>query len=287
MSVFYGIVSTWEDEQTTCHDIAHHLAHFLFEYFDRDVSEALSHVDSTCGNALYHGIIEYSLIDQMNSKNIDRDDVDITSTCKNIGSSPTTNLHTQCVHGIGHAIAQLYEHDVFEGIKRCDDLELLSEQDMCYDGFFMDNDHENFFTKGGDFDKDDIYYPCNKLDEKYKERCYFFQGYYILRENGKSYEPSLEQCSNLPDEKYIGKCIGAVSQEMTYNHFYSNLGETLKMCNKVMPKYQMDCILPSVDALTLYIDESLGYELCQYLRADQKDICIKRWDSVRTYVDTK
>jgi hypothetical protein len=74
---------------------------------------------------------------------------------------------------------------------------------------------------------------------------------------------------------------------MTYHHFYSNLGETLKMCNKVMPKYQMDCILPSVDALTLYIDESLGYELCQYLSADQKDRCIKRWDGVRTYVDTK
>jgi len=286
LSVLNGVVSEWEKEQVTCHEIAHHLGVFLYKYFDGDVSEALSHVDSKCGNSLYHGVIEFSLIDQMNSKNIGRDDVDITSTCKNVGSSTTTNLHIQCVHGLGHAIAKLYENDVFEGIKRCDELEIFEDQDMCYDGLLMENNNEDYFTGGGDYDENDTYYPCSALDEKYKKNCYFYQGYHILRENEESYEPSFEQCINMPDKNYIGKCIGAVSQEMTYHHFYNNLDETVKMCNTVDAKYQIGCILSSLDALTLYIDEDLGYEFCQMVRVDQKDECMNRWESVRTYVKT-
>jgi hypothetical protein len=59
------------------------------------------------------------------------------------------------------------------------------------------------------------------------------------------------------------------------------------MCNTLEEKYQISCILPSLDALTLYIDENLGYEFCQMVRADQKDECMNRWEWVRTYVKTK
>ena len=64
MSVLDGIISTWEGEEFYCHPNAHHLGHFLFEYFDRDVVKALANTDNKCGNGLYHGVLENNKIIQ-------------------------------------------------------------------------------------------------------------------------------------------------------------------------------------------------------------------------------
>ena len=85
----------------------------LFTLFDGEVGQALAHIDNTCGNALYHGVLENWLQAQMKAKSQSVEELDIATTCANVGQSPQSNVRMQCFHGIGHALAKVYEHDVF------------------------------------------------------------------------------------------------------------------------------------------------------------------------------
>ncbi len=86
--VLHDIIGAWEQEELYCHPNAHHLGHFLFTVFDGDVSQALAHTDDTCGNALYHGVLENSLQAQKEAKNCSLDELDIATTGSNVDQSP-------------------------------------------------------------------------------------------------------------------------------------------------------------------------------------------------------
>ena len=267
----------WEKENQPCHPIAHHVSKFLLGYFDGNLTEAISHVSNACGNALYHGVVENYLMIQVLLEDVEIEDLDIVSPCMNVGASMESNLHQQCVHGLGHSLATVYDFKVLDAIERCDEFENIIDQDRCADGLFMENNNENIKTGGGTFDGLDIFYPCNKVDDLYKFRCYFYNGYYILRINDYSYEQSFKVCEQSPDEKFIPRCIGAISTDMTYQQFYNNHEKIVKMCDVVNPKYQWDCILNSLNSLTLYIDPEMGDDFCNLISENLKEKCLKSW----------
>ena len=283
MSVLDGIISAWDDEKVTCHQNAHHLGHFLFEYFDRDVEKALANTNNKCGNALYHGVLEDSLLGEIRSENTSLEDLDVTSTCINVGDSPDSNVRLQCLHGMGHAIVMAYDYDLFNAIKRCDDFQTFAEQDMCLDGAFMQNHVENFNNGGGVFDKDDIYYPCNVVDEKYQNRCYIYQAYYILKGNNYSYLPTFEDCERIPtsSEKIIGGCFGGVSNYLSVRTYQTDVDGIAKMCSEANLKYQSYCINVAVFALTRYVDTELAEDFCNVLPDDKTESCINEWQRIK------
>jgi len=276
----------WEQSNQNCHQLAHHIGKFLFGYFKGNMSKAISHVGNVCGNSLYHGVVENYLPNKVLLEDIKVEDLDITSPCMDIGSYKESNLHQQCVHGLGHSIARVYEYNVLEAIKRCNEYQSTIEQDMCADGLFMENNNEIKKTGGGDFDEDDIYYPCNKVAEKYKFRCYFYQGYYIFIQNDYSYIQSFEDCEKIPDEKFIPSCIGAISQATTEQFFYNDHEKIVKMCDEVNPKYQLDCIQMSLNTLTLYFDQEIGDDFCNLFPKDISEECIKNWQFVIAHHNT-
>jgi len=285
MFVVNYVPKQWEKETQTCHDIAHHLGYFILGYFNGDLNEAISHVDSVCGNALYHGVVENIFPVQVQVKGIELEDLDITSPCMNIGSSIDSNRHQQCVHGLGHSLANVYDYDVFKAVKRCEEFERKIDRYRCGDGLFMD--HQNHFRKTGEgsFDENDIFYPCNKIDgDEFKRSCYFYQGYHILRINDTLYKPSFEQCKEAPDENFIGSCISAVAQEMTYHHYYTDVEKNNKMCNELVdPQYQKECILASLNAITLYLDSDMGDDYCNSFNEEQTEYCLRHWEFVKEF----
>lgn len=271
----------WEKENMNCHSIAHHGAKFLLGYFNGNLSEAISHVGNACGNALYHGVVENYLTLKVLLEDAEIDNLDITSPCMNIGSSIDTNLHQQCVHGLGHSLATVYDFNIPKAVKRCDEFTDHIDQDRCSDGLFMENNNENIKHGGGSFDKNNIFFPCDVVDSKYKFRCYFYQGYYILRLNNYNYNQSFEDCEKIPDEeKYIVRCIHAVSQEMAVQFFYNDNEKIIEMCEDVNPKYQLECIMISSNALTIYINPEMGDDLCYLIEEKFKEKCLMNWEEV-------
>jgi hypothetical protein len=271
----------WENKRMSCHPVAHHVAKFLLGYFNGNLSEAISHVGNTCGNALYHGVVENYLTLKVLLEDVEIADLDITSPCMNVGSSIDSNLHQQCVHGLGHSLLTVYDFDATEAVKRCDEFEDAIDQDRCSDGLFMENNNENFDNGGGSFDEYDIFYPCNSIDEKYKFRCYFYQGYYILRLNNYSYLDSFKDCEKIPDEeKYTVRCIHAISQGMTVQFFSNDHEKIVQMCEELNPKYQWECIRISSNGLTIYIDPKMGDDLCYLIQKDLEEKCLENWKEV-------
>jgi hypothetical protein len=271
----------WEKDEQNCHVIAHHVSEFLLGYFNGNLTEAITHVGNACGNALYHGVVENYLSLKVLLEDVEIDDLDITSPCMNVGSSMDSNLHQQCVHGLGHSLATVYDFDVTKAVKRCDEFEDPVDQDRCSDGLFMENNNENFNNGGGSYDENDIFYPCNSVDEKYKFRCYFYQGYHILRLNGYSHYQSFNDCEKIPDEeKYVVRCIHAISQDMALQFFSNDHEKIIEMCNDLNPKYQWECIRISSNALTIYIDPEMGDDLCYLIQEDLKEKCLANWEKV-------
>jgi hypothetical protein len=271
----------WEKDNESCHKVAHHMAEFLLGYFNGNLSEAISHVGNACGNALYHGVVENYFSLKMLLDDVEIEELDVISPCMNIGSSIDSNLHQQCVHGLGHSLATIYNFDVLKAVKRCDEFEDPIDQDRCSDGLFMENNNENFNNDGGSFDEGDMFYPCNMVDEKYKFRCYFYQGYYILRLNDYSYKQSFEDCEKISDEeKFTVRCIHAISQEMASQYFYNDHEKIVEMCEELNPRYQWECIRVSSNALTIYIDPQMGNDLCHLIQEDLLEKCLANWEEV-------
>lgn len=271
----------WEKSEENCHPIAHHVAEFLLGYFDGNLSEAISHVGNACGNALYHGVVENYFSIKILLEDVEIEDLDIISPCMNVGSSIDSNLHQQCVHGLGHSLATVYDFDVINAVKRCDEFENAVDQDRCSDGLFMENNNENFNEGGGSYDENDILYPCNSVDEKYKFRCYFYQGYYILRLNDYSYSKSFEECEKIPDgEKYTVRCIHAISQDMSTQFFLNDHEKIVEMCESLDSKYQWECIRVASNAFTIYIDPEMGDDLCYLIQEELEEKCLSNWNEV-------
>ena len=282
LSVVNEIILVWTKGDFYCHDIAHHLGQFLLGYFDGNLIEALSHANNNCGNALYHGIVENYLPSKVMFENINIQDLDITTDCMELGSSNNSYVGLNCVHGMGHSLAKVYNFDVFEAVKRCDEFQTVDEQEGCHDGLFMENAVEYSKRGGGNFDENDIFYPCNKLDEKYQKRCYIYQGSIILLENNYFPLESFVQCEEIASEELIKSCYKGASRFMALLYFYSIEG-TATMCKQVNPTYQEECILATVGTVTLYVDQELGDDYCKLFPEEQSKYCMKEWMTIKKY----
>jgi len=282
LSVVNEIVTEWEDDDFYCHDIVHPIGVFLFGYFDGDLAEALSHVNNKCGNSLYHGVVENYLPNKVLLENIDVKEFDITIPCMELGSSDNSYVGLQCVHGMGHSLTKVYNYDVIEAVKRCDEFQTLGEQKMCQDGLFMENSVAQYKRGGGDFDENDIFYPCNKLDEKYQKQCYVYQGSYILVQNNFSPLDSFEQCEKLSSVESIRSCYFGVVNYMIIVYFNS-IDKTATMCKEINPNYQKDCILIAVGDITVYVDPELGGDFCKLFPEEQTEYCIEQWKRVQEW----
>ena len=276
LAITSEIITALEQDNFYCHDDAHHIGNFLYEYFDGNIVAALANTDHRCGNALIHGVVENHLPDQINSQNIALENLDITTVCDEIGGNDKSYLGMQCVHGIGHSLTTVYDFDVIEAVLRCDEFQTKREQTMCSDGVFMENSIEEYNTGGGNFDENNMFYPCNQVVQRYHEKCFVYQGSQILERNNYSPEPAIQVCKVLPsnDERW---CIFGVINHMTIINFYE-VDKTAALCKGMKNlDYQEMCIDLAISNIVLYVDPELGDDFCSEFSHEQKKMCLEDW----------
>lgn len=87
-----------------------------------------------------------------------------------------------CYHKMGHMFMKQYEHRFAPALSLCSALPGASWA-HCWDGVFMENVNEFFFSEGegGDgFLADEPLAPCNALAEQHREQCYKNHGRYLI-----------------------------------------------------------------------------------------------------------
>jgi hypothetical protein len=114
------------------HEYAHHIGMAAFKP-GLDVAKTFSSCTESFASGCYHGVIQSYLTAGGNV-----DAAKINALC---GSFTTDEfLRFQCLHGTGHGLTMLYEHELPKALDGCDLLDGGSwAQESCYGGAFMEN----------------------------------------------------------------------------------------------------------------------------------------------------
>jgi hypothetical protein len=100
-----------------------------------DVARTFSQCSESFQSGCYHGVIQawFAGLDSIGAK-------EANSLCEPFRSSESTRwLRFQCVHGMGHGLTMLHDHNLPMGLTGCDLLTDWWDRHSCYSGAFMEN----------------------------------------------------------------------------------------------------------------------------------------------------
>ena len=215
----------------SCHDVGHHLGSWLY-YYTRDLKEALNHASLFCGGSNYHGILISYFEEKYPVQNVNKYDIKIANLCP-VDQENVNWMHERdCFHGIGHGLTKLYNYNTTAAVSHCNEIMRLWAQSACSRGVFMENSDYFVQTGKGDFDKKEIYSPCDKTIEKFAPQCYYTHPWHLLETNNYSYESyndTFAQCDNISPDKFVKYCYDGIGRSLEYVGF-RNPEEAIKIC---------------------------------------------------------
>lgn len=101
----------------------------------RNIAETFMQCSESYQSGCYHGIIQawFASLDSVSSS-------DANALCAPFRKSESDRwIRFQCVHGMGHGLTMLYDHDLPKGLAGCDLLTEWWDRHSCYSGAFMEN----------------------------------------------------------------------------------------------------------------------------------------------------
>jgi hypothetical protein len=239
IATFNGLISKYRESNIFCHDDAHHVGMYFYAYIG-NVDEPISYVDPTlCGGGAYHGIVQNYMTSQVVLGQVKPEEIIITDICPEIPANPTIK-RWECLHGVGHGLSEVYNYDVLTAVLRCDDFELEWEKVSCSKGLFMENVFHYRDTGTGAFKKDDLWFPCDAVDDKYAPACYHYQVSHFYFES-RDIGSIVEKCESVSEDyaKYCYRGLGKVLAPRVYSDF----NRANVFCQEVKVVYQADCYI--------------------------------------------
>ncbi len=191
----------------SCHDLAHQAGRIAYEMYNTSAFKLCS---SECHSGCYHGATEAFFRDHGTSN--------LADNLKIICSSELNPFFShQCLHGIGHGLMAWASYDLPEALTSCELLPTPSAIESCYTGVFMENivggltdKKSEHFTK---YLSDDPQFPCNQVNDKYKNSCYFLQTSRMLQIFGVDFKKVADTCSATP-ENYQRTCFESMGRDV-------------------------------------------------------------------------
>ena len=238
ISTFQELITLYETT-LPCHETGHHLGMWLYGYLD-DIDESLQLAQQQCGGSIYHGVIQnYILTQKFYGTNID--DINIHLICDDGYENPYSIDHWQCLHGVGHGLAQLYDYDILEAVKRCEEFNEKIEQISCSKGVFMQNVVQYLETNGGDFDNLDKHYPCNAVDASFVPQCYHYHVTYLALLNEQKLKKTFDDCDGIQSEEMIKYCYYGFGRKLSHN--IKSIDDALFLCESgKITEYHKHCL---------------------------------------------
>ncbi|HVN26216.1 MAG TPA: hypothetical protein VMT99_00995 [Candidatus Paceibacterota bacterium] len=280
LTMTYGVDAAFSDikqrynenqfVQTDCHPLMHIIGQAASALYP-DVSQAYLHGDSFCWSGYYHGILE-GVVARIGAANLPKQ---LNTICAGIpGKAAYSFDYYNCVHGLGHGIMEVSEHDVIASLHMCDNLTGSWEESSCYGGVFMENiindnnEHDSKFLK-----KDDPMYPCDIVDAKYKYQCYLGQTSYALEVTGYDFKKVSTLCTQV-DEPFRDICEQSFGRDAA-NQAGHAPAPTKDYCMiNTDPNDQANCVIGAVkEIISYYHSEDQAKDFCAVLDQSQQTLC--------------
>ena len=281
------LVDLYSNADFYCHPIAHHLGEFLFGYVGRDLRLASDVSDYRCASGIMHGLVENSIqIENMLDGN-PIESIDIKESCNTIEDALGYDAKVECIHGMGHSLIKVYDYDTIQTLERCNEFETWAEIYMCNGGVFMQNMGEYAKKEKGDFDSNDLYYPCNQINGTANHEaatlCYRYQANYFLVQTDYDLQSAYSLCSGIEDSRFIAICYKGVAAHLTKNTSDA-VNDAQIMCSSTPTEYQKSCVVGAIESLTRFVSDEKAEEFCQKLDGDLQITC---QDRMRSLVDSR
>src|SRR3989338_7514761 len=252
-----------------CLPLSHSIGRAATKIYDK-VSEAYVNGDGFCWSGYYHGVME-GIISREDPKKIS---MQIDSICSDIpGKASYSFDYYNCVHGLGHGIMYINNNELFDALKQCDNIKGDWEQKSCWSGAIMENvivDNKNHFTKY--LNPEEPLYPCNAVDEKYKETCYLMQTSYMLKVTGYDFSKVFKLCEQAIN--HTDACFRSLGRDASGNTI-SDINKTREICmlGKTAHAKSM-CVEGAVKDFISYLhDDQSAKDFCQTLPAEMQTDC--------------
>jgi len=219
-----------------CHQPAHDVGNYAYVL---EGSGAFQTCGAECHSGCYHGATE-NFFREHGTENLAED---LAVICD---SELNPFLSHQCVHGIGHGLMAWADYEIFDALQNCDLLE--AGLPSCYTGVYMENIIGGLAQSAGHYTEylsDDPHFPCNIVDEKYKDSCYFYQTSRMIALFNGDFSKVAEACSEAP-EAYQISCFQSMGRDVGGRS--GRVPEVaIKFCGSVKDEiYREDCIAGAV-----------------------------------------
>ncbi len=205
LGTFSDLIQLYDKNNYSCHHEGHHLGMWLYDY-TRNLKEALNYATLLCGGSVYHGIFQSYFGGEQFVHNVDKNQIMITHLRPMGQENVNWRQERDCIHGIGDGLVKLYNYNTTAAVDCCNEFRPRLAQSAFSRGIFMENNDYFFETGKGDFDKYDIYSPCNRAVEKFAPQCYYYHPEYASERNNLTLEHNLTyafaQCDNISPDKF-------------------------------------------------------------------------------------
>lgn len=222
-----------------------------------DMAATFSSCSETFQSGCQHGVI------QAYFENVHHaDTANVNALCRPFAAETDRWLRFQCVHGMGHGLTMLYQHDLPRALQGCDLLSDGWDRESCYGGAFMENivnvtnPHHpahalmaGMHMEGMDgqapahpfkaMDSTNMQYPCSILANRYLESCYGMQTSVMLWFNHGSVEAAAHACQQAPGTlRYV--CAQSLGRDVA-SMSHQDIHEAIRLCSLADPEYQPWC----------------------------------------------
>ncbi len=239
-----------------CHGSAHHLGRMTFAEYGAAASVS---VEEVCRSGMRHGMLEQLFV----ARGIANLAEDVGVLCFSANNSFARH---QCLHGVGHGVMAWTAYEIEDALKLCDHLSDEMNRSSCYSGVFMENVVNGLASEVGQrsayLDANDPHYPCNALEDRYVDDCYWYQTSQMLAVFNRDLDLVAQACEEAPP---TGRrtCFGSYGRDLSGMYPGSHLTIAHYCGVPSTVQYRNACIDGA--ARTLFWDESQqgeGLALC-------------------------
>ncbi|GEM_PF-506482 len=282
---FDGIAAAFEDakrrEKTNayarsmCHPIVHVIGHAAVKQFD-SVASAFKQGDDHCWSGYYHGVME-GIIARIGRDKLPQQ---IATICSEIPGKESYSFDFyNCIHGLGHGVMAANGIELFDSLELCAKLTGSWEKSSCYSGVYMENvmvDYRGQHTKY--LKSEDPVYPCNAVENQYKNDCFMMQTSYMLKIVAGDFKKVFEICASVEDG-YRNTCYQSLGRDAASRSSNGVLATKTSCDLGIDIEAKTNCIIgASKNFVSALHDDQRANSLCNAIDADIKSTCLATVD---------
>ena len=229
------------------HPLAHALG-YAVRSTPATATRLLTECDDRYQSGCYHGILQRYFDARMGMPIAQKV---LVAPCDGLRGTREQFRLFDCLHGTGHGLMMYHRYDVNASLKDCDRLGSDWDQRSCYGGVFMEHNMGARMQSFGDgefgmhrhstpaasvvlFKPNDLHYPCDATQLRYRRQCYELQADLILPAVKQDYQKAAEVCDSAGTPDLMRACYLGLGRNASGASAFQYSG-IRKRCDKSSP----------------------------------------------------